>query len=396
MVYLSFPDFNLFSMPLLILVFQGYVFAFLLLGRYFKQKHIADLLLALLLLMQGHHCTSYIIGFMGWYDTYRTTKVNYFLTDFTLIIGPLVYFYVKSITTPYFKLRRKDWLHFLPFGMFVLYRVIMAVYDFNTPGIETVQNGPFHENIHQAYVSPFLSLFGYYSQLLYYAFSIQIYIRYRKKLVEYFSNTYKVELNWIRYFLYAWTGLFIFHSIMEVIDLSIMDLHWTQSWWSHLASAVVVLLLGMKGYFTSLDKLYNRTSSARRSTKVSDEEGRDRMEFEIQQSKLSEYMLRQQPYLEPELTLSELAKQLNISTSKLSQTINNGLGKNFNDFINEYRVEAVKKMMLDEKKSNFSLLGIAQECGFNSKATFNRTFKKFTNHTPSEFMSLQKDPSARP
>ena len=87
-------------------------------------------------------------------------------------------------------------------------------------------------------------------------------------------------------------------------------------------------------------------------------------------------MLRQQPYLEPELTLSELAKQLNISTSKLSQTINNGLGKNFNDFINEYRVEAVKKMMLDEKKSNFSLLGIAQECGFNSKATFNRTFKK--------------------
>ena len=107
----------------------------------------------------------------------------------------MVYFYVKSITTPYFKLRRKDWLHFLPFGMFVLYRVIMAVYDFNTPGIETVQNGPFHENIHQAYVSPFLSLFGYYSQLLYYAFSIQIYIRYRKKLVEYFSNTYKVELN---------------------------------------------------------------------------------------------------------------------------------------------------------------------------------------------------------
>ena len=390
MIYLSFPNFNFYSMSLLMLILQGYIFAFLLLGRYLKQKHIADLFLALLLLMQGHHCTSYIIGFMGWYDTYRTTKVNYFLTNFTLIIGPLVYFYVKSITTPYFKLRRRDWWHFLPFGLFIIYRVAMAVYDLNQPGIEKVQNGPFHANVHQVYIFPFLTLFGFYSQLLYYAFSIQTYLRYRKRLVLFFSNIYKVELNWIGYFLYAWVLLFFFHSIMEVIGLVITDLRWKQSWWSHLASAVVVLFLGMKGYFTSLTKLYNSTSNARKNSKSPEAERKEKEEYQHQYTELTNYMKREEPYLDPDLTLSELARQLKTSTVKLSQTINSGLGKNFNDFINEYRVEAVKSMMLDEKKSNYSLLGIAQECGFNSKATFNRTFKKFTKLTPSEFLSKQK------
>ena len=391
MIYLTFPEFNLFSMPLLILVLQGYIFAFLLIGRFLKRNHLADLFLALLLLMQGHHCTSYIIGFMGWYDTYRTTKVNYFLLNFTLLIGPLVYFYIQSVTTPYFKLRRRDWWHFAPFAVFFLYRVLMAVYDLAQPGVEQVQNGPFHEDIHQPFVTPFLSLFGLYSQILYYAFGVQIYVRYRKKLAEYFSNTYKVELNWIRNFLYTWVALYLFHSIMEVIDLSIMALHWKQSWWSHFASALVVLFLGMKGYFTNLDKLYDTNLAARKDDRVLIRNRRDKDEFRQEKKKLHTHMIDHRPFLDPDLTLSGLAGQLNMSTVKLSQTINSGLGKNFNDFINEYRVEAVKEMMLKGERSNFSLLGIAQECGFNSKATFNRTFKKFTSRTPSEFLNGQQE-----
>ena len=391
MIYLAFPEFNLFSMPLLILVLQGYIFAFLLIGRFLKRRHIADLLLALLLLMQGHHCTSYIIGFMGWYDTYRTTKVNYFLFNFSLLIAPLVYFYVRSVTIPYFKLRRKDWWHFTPFAALFIYKVFMAAYDLAQPGIEQVQNGPFQENIHQPYVSPFLTLIGFYSQILYYAFGIQIYVKYRKRLAEFFSNTYKVELNWIRNFLYAWAGLFVFHSIMEVIDVSIVSLHWQQSWWSHFASALVVLFLGMKGYFTNLEKLYDTSVAAGKDERPPREAQTGKEEFRQQKEKLNNFMATNRPFLDPDLTLSDLARQLNMSTIKLSQTINSGMGKNFNDFINEYRVEAVKRMMLNGERQNFSLLGIAQECGFNSKATFNRTFKKFTSRTPSEFLNTHKE-----
>jgi AraC-like DNA-binding protein len=67
----------------------------------------------------------------------------------------------------------------------------------------------------------------------------------------------------------------------------------------------------------------------------------------------------------------------------LSFAINNGFGKNFNDFINELRIEEVKSRM--ERSGDAGLLAIAFESGFNSKATFNRAFKKFTGLTPREY-----------
>ena len=91
------------------------------------------------------------------------------------------------------------------------------------------------------------------------------------------------------------------------------------------------------------------------------------------------------PYLNPDLTLSELAKQLGISSNLLSQVINTCFGRNFNDFVNGYRVEAIKEKLQAGEQKTKSFLGIAFDCGFNSKATFNRTFKKFTQLSPSEF-----------
>jgi len=69
----------------------------------------------------------------------------------------------------------------------------------------------------------------------------------------------------------------------------------------------------------------------------------------------------------------------------LSQIINENFNRNFYDLINEYRVKEVKKCLSNQKYNNFTLLGIAYECGFNSKASFNGVFKKFTGLTPSEF-----------
>jgi AraC-like DNA-binding protein len=88
-------------------------------------------------------------------------------------------------------------------------------------------------------------------------------------------------------------------------------------------------------------------------------------------------------YLEPNLTLSGLSRRLADNSTVLSYTINHGFGKNFNDFINEFRIREVKERLktLDDS----TLLGLAFECGFNSKATFNRAFKKFTGVSPKDF-----------
>ena len=112
----------------------------------------------------------------------------------------------------------------------------------------------------------------------------------------------------------------------------------------------------------------------------------DNLELVANKKRLLDFMEIQQPYLDPELNLKQLADALQLSRSQLSETINTGFGKNFNDFVNEYRVELVKKLFSEGKQEKLSLLGVAYDSGFNSKATFNRVFKKFTGSSPSEFL----------
>ncbi|WP_121808119.1 ABC transporter permease [Mucilaginibacter kameinonensis] len=95
-------------------------------------------------------------------------------------------------------------------------------------------------------------------------------------------------------------------------------------------------------------------------------------------------------YLDAELSLNSLAKELGISIHELSKIINTGLRKNFNDFVNEFRIQDVTRRMRDPAYNRITLLGIAYDCGFNSKTTFNRTFKQITGKSPAEYKNELK------
>ena len=97
-------------------------------------------------------------------------------------------------------------------------------------------------------------------------------------------------------------------------------------------------------------------------------------------------MEAQQPYLEPELTLSDLATRLKTNVSVVSMVINTAFAKNFNDYINEQRVNAFQQRAKSTDWAHLTLLGIAFDSGFNSKTTFNRAFKKHTGLSPTEWM----------
>ena len=101
--------------------------------------------------------------------------------------------------------------------------------------------------------------------------------------------------------------------------------------------------------------------------------------------RLQKIMEDQQPYLDFKLGLVDLAELLSISSNQLSSLLNDVIGKSFYDYINEFRVEEVKKRLLDPKHQNKTILSIAWECGFNSKSAFNRIFKLNTGLTPSEY-----------
>jgi AraC-like DNA-binding protein len=101
--------------------------------------------------------------------------------------------------------------------------------------------------------------------------------------------------------------------------------------------------------------------------------------------KLLTFMANEKPYLDPELSLSSLSQKLGMNRNQLSVLINEGTGDNFYDFINKYRVEEVKRLMVDPSKQNYNLLGLALDAGFKSKSTFNLIFKRFTGLTPTEY-----------
>ena len=100
-------------------------------------------------------------------------------------------------------------------------------------------------------------------------------------------------------------------------------------------------------------------------------------------ARLLAFMAEERPYLEPELTLAELAQRLRLNTSVLSKVINAGCGQNFNDFVNTYRVAEARRQLADPRRAHYSLVGVALESGFNSKSTFNRVFKKLSGQAPS-------------
>lgn len=100
---------------------------------------------------------------------------------------------------------------------------------------------------------------------------------------------------------------------------------------------------------------------------------------------LNQKMKSDKYYLNPDLTIQLLSTELGIHSNKISQTINEGLNKNFSDFVNEYRINEVIEKLNNSDYSNITVLGIAYDSGFNSKTTFNRAFKKIKGETPISF-----------
>jgi AraC-like DNA-binding protein len=114
--------------------------------------------------------------------------------------------------------------------------------------------------------------------------------------------------------------------------------------------------------------------------------GLDADKSQFYADRLASFMEQNKPYTDPELSLGSLAAQLSLSPNHLSQIINEQFGKNFWDFVNEYRIKQVIACLQAGAHKKHTLLGIALDAGFNSKVSFNRAFKKFTSETPSGYL----------
>ena len=136
------------------------------------------------------------------------------------------------------------------------------------------------------------------------------------------------------------------------------------------------------------DILYPK--SQHKSSKKAKKAPLDISSIRMYRSQLLNLFDKEKTYLDPDLSLRSLAEKLEIHPNKLSWLLNESINKNFNEFVNHYRVEAFKQSALDPKNAHLSLLGLAYDSGFNSKTVFNTYFKKETGLTPKQFLQQQQ------
>jgi len=289
-----------------------------------------------------------------------------------LLIAPLLFFYIEELTGQRVKFSIKSLAHFVPFLF-----IIICSLSFNSITSDNL----------------FIQFLSHYPKLPIIIFWVMVVIQfscyqfliqrkwqvYQQLMRQEVSNTENINISWIKFFMAVFLVINIFFllGLFVVIHFDYMMTLWKAA---GIVFSLSVFALGYKGILQR-EIFYTDETKSIDVPVVTTQIKPDQLLI----GRLVTYMTEKKSYLDSELTLSSLAKDINMSRSQLSQLINDGLGENFYDFVNKYRVEEVKRLMTDPQAKNFNLLGIALEAGFKSKSTFNLIFKRFTGLTPTEY-----------
>jgi AraC-like DNA-binding protein len=378
------------------------VYAIMLWRRGRKQDSLSDQLLGTFLFLAALYVVPWMTGFAGWYIPGTVYRQILFYTPFVhgLFMGPLLYFYVKSITNYRFTLSKKDWLHFIPGIVYLLWSIAVVITDKLIVKKYYLMDGNSDPDFDSWY-----QWLQNISIIVYLILSIRFYKQYKEYVRLEFSFADIANLNWLRNFLIAFAVITIIPLIEELVSFFpfFKTLEYRGSWYSYFAFAVAVYYIAINGFnaivvplrkllFSPELLLQYQSPALLTAPPIQDttfeivETKINNAELDSRKQSISSLMQSQKLYEDAELTLSQLAKQLSTNTSELSKIINTGFQMNFNDFVNEYRVNAMLEKLKAGEQKKQTLLGIAFDCGFNSKATFNRAFKKQTGLSPKEWV----------
>jgi AraC-like DNA-binding protein len=397
-------QFSFYSSLLLIFFVHGFVYALLLWRKAVVNETVPDKWLSIFLFLSVLYIAPWMLGFAGWYDTQPYRDVLFYVPFHHLFfIGPVIFFYVQALLNPSFKFGKREWLHLIPGILYFIYSVIIVVTD-----KLIVKKYYFLADGADRDFDTWYQLSGYISMIAYFIASIRFYNLYKKLLVQVVSYADSVLFKWIRNFLIAFLAILIVRLILFMLSFS-FDLKYWDTWWYYFAFAIAFYYIAVTGYANSVKtkmpfqtNLFTAKPALLLQYNIANNDGIEEAEVmemedgttekaddamvEEWKAKVFTAVVTENLYANPELSLTDLAKKLNTNASVLSKAVNRGFKMNFNDFINYYRVQAVlEKLKAGEQKTQ-TLLGIAYDCGFNSKATFNRAFKKVTAVSPKEWL----------
>jgi AraC-like DNA-binding protein len=318
------------------------------------------------------------------------------LSETVFLLAPLLYLFFKSSVYIDFKLSKKTLLHLLPFA---------GIFIFLIPGyfipVITDPEADWVKLLFETSLYKFTYIAIHVQQFVYYLLIFKMLFKYKRIILENYSSqkldNYKwliqlVLIYFINEILSTLKNLIRFNSGVEayIIAQNIVSvLAFLIVFW-----LIIKALLNPKlfsGVYTDIQlvkSMLRPNASETKSSRVMDAENENKQLI----AKLRVHMKENEPYLNSNLSMYELAKQLHVPVRELSISINHTLNKHFFDFINEYRIKKAMFLIENSSDEKQTILEILYEVGFNSKSSFNTAFKKYTGMTPTEF---KKNPSLR-
>jgi AraC-like DNA-binding protein len=346
---------------------QSVFFAFLFMTK--KHKELPDKILVVWLFILAIHTGLILVNLAA----ASISIPKNFSILFTLLYGPALFLYVSKLSRAGSVLRTTDGLHLLPFLLFLLLSfVISGIDNLFTKGLSAIcgLSGP-------AYC------FATY-------FLLQ---KHTKNITNRFSNLGDISLKWVRTLvvglLIIWLGaaiLVFLHRFLQ-IELSLQ--------WFFIVIPFFIFYMGYHGIkqkiiYTRIEQPPDELPAQPLKNQKSYEDSYKRSglqpeSMEAIHKKLLNSMQHDQLYLNPTLSLQELSETLKLPSHHITQTLNEFAKVSFYDFVNQFRVDDCKNKIDSGEADKYSLIGIAYECGFNSKSSFNRIFKNHTGQSPSEY-----------
>ena len=343
-----------------------------------------------------------MLGYAGWYSQQPYRNILFYIPFQQLfLLPPVLYFYFKYLLDKSFQFSTIDYIHFIPATIYLIYSIAVFLTD-----TLFLNENYFYADGKDKDFSSWYQIAGLFSLSFYLVKSLNTYYKYRTITYNVVSFADSVMFKWAKQFLIAFLLLIAIRVLFFVLNPEWDE--FGRKFWYYLSFSILFYYMSISGYANSIlsatsfqdypinydadlkREAHGAIETESRLTRPDNESSKDYKnevpDLDAWKEKIEKLMLADKLYENPELVISDLSGKLDTHSKRVSQVINQGFNMNFNDFVNHYRIKALLHRIEEGEHTIQTLLSLAFECGFNSKSTFNRAFKRATLLNPKEYI----------